>query len=146
MNPHDSTVSNIDPFILCFSTLIAPIAITLFGFIGTWQDSSFASIAFWQIALAFEYAGFYLGFSLPLNWLIWRFYRQKIPNLPNKIIWIFFALFLFLFILSRNLAFLLRMNFDPEILNAAIGLILNAIGFVLLQRRAAINIQSVKNT
>ena len=74
--------TKIEGFALCASPFAAPVVLALFGLAFSWGSSNagFFSILFWQILLAFEYSLLYLGVSLPIAWLLWRFFPSFCSN------------------------------------------------------------------
>ena len=130
--------AEIDVFALCSSPFAAPAAIALFGLIGGWSSKvSFLSILFWQTILAFEYTGAYLAVSLPMAWLLWRFFPVFCTKQPPNVVPLLFAIVVFL--VSVNFRFFGVTSvgpFEPETFSFIVGVIMNAIVFVWLHRRA----------
>lgn len=134
--------TEIDGFALCASPFAAPAILMLFGLASAFGSSkaSLFALLFWQVALAFEYAPLYLAISLPLAWVLWRFFpalcfSQRPIVTPLLIAGVVFAL-------SANArAFDIRMvgPFEPESFSFVVGVALNAFTFVWLHRRALTN-------
>ena len=124
--------AEIDAFALCSSPFLAPAVLACFGLISAWSTKeNFVSVLFWQIILVFEYAGAYLAISLPIAWLLWRFFPAFCIKQPPNIVplLIVFAVFL----VSANARFLGVTSvgpFEPEIFSFIIGVIMNAVAFV----------------
>lgn len=117
---------------------MAPAALAFFGLIGAWSaKASFVSALFWQVILAFEYTGAYLAISLPIAWLLWRFFPTFCIKQPPNIVPLLIVFVIFL--VSANARFLGVTSvgpFEPEIFSFIIGVIMNAVAFVWLQRHA----------
>ena len=130
--------AEIDAFALCSGPFVAPAVLAFFGLIGAWSTKvSFFSVLFWQVILAFEYAGAYLAVSLPVAWLLWHFFPAFCIKQPPNVVplLIVFAAFL----VSANARFFGVTSagpFEPEIFSFIIGVIMNAVAFVWLHRRA----------
>jgi hypothetical protein len=131
--------TKIEGFALCASPFSAPVVLALFGLAFSWGSSSagFFSILFWQIVLAFEYSLLYLGVSLPIAWLLWRFFpsfcsSQRSIHAPLLVAVAVFAVSAN----ARAFGILSVGPLEPETFSFILGVTLNAIAFVWLSRRA----------
>ncbi|EUJ10740.1 hypothetical protein Meth11DRAFT_1568 [Methylophilaceae bacterium 11] len=130
--------AEIDAFALCSSALVAPAVLVLFGLIGAWSSkASFFSVIFWQVILAIECAGAYLAVSLPIAWLLWRLFPAFCTKQPPNVVPLLFAVGIFLISVNARFFGVTSVGpIEPEIFSFMVGVIMNAIAFVWLHRRA----------